>query len=194
MSNITWDQFYNDHGRFYLMPHPALAGFIERIHEIAALRILDLGCGSGRHLVALAEKGYDVVGVDYSPAAVRMANEWLESRDLPGRAYVDDLHEKLSTYKNGEFDAIIAINSLNYQSSGHFLTSIIEINRLLKTGGMVLIVIPSKEALILKPEVEQMFVNEEALRLALKDRLEILDLHVDEDKNYVVIARETKKE
>ena len=58
---------------------------------------------------------------------------------------------------------------------------------------MVLIVVPSKESLILKPEVEQMFVNEEALRLALKDRLEILNLYMDEDKNYVVIARETKK-
>ena len=193
MSNISWDKFYNDHGRFYLLPHPALAGFTEKVREIAGLRILDLGCGSGRHLVALAEKGYDVEGVDFSPEAVRIAKDWLESRELPGNAYVADIHEKLQTYKAAEFDAIIAINSLNFQTSDEFLKSIKEINRLLKTGGIVLLVVPSKNALILKPEVEQIFVNEEALRIALKDRLEILDLHVDEDKNYVVIARETKK-
>lgn len=193
MSNISWDQFYNDHGRFYLLPHPALESFIEKMHEIAALRVLDLGCGSGRHLIALAEKGYDVEGVDYSPAGVRIANEWLESRDLPGHAYVADIHEKLATYKNGEFDAIVAVNSLNYQSGGEFIIAIREINRLLKTGGLVLIVVPSKKSLILKPEVDQLFMNEEALRIALKDRLEIIDLYLDEDKNYVVIAREAKK-
>lgn len=193
MSNVLWDKFYNSHGRFYLLPHPALEPFVEKLHEIAALRVLDLGCGSGRHLIALAEKGYDVEGVDFSPAAVRMANEWLERRELPGHAIVGDIYEKLKEYKDNEFDAIIAVNSLNYQSIDDFLKSIKEINRLLKTNGMVLLVLPSKESLILKPGIEQMFVNEEAIRVALKDRLEILDLHLDEDKCYVVIAQETKK-
>jgi SAM-dependent methyltransferase len=193
MSNVLWDKFYNSHGRFYLLPHPALESFVEKLHEIAALRVLDLGCGSGRHLVALAEKGYDVEGIDFSPAAVRMANEWLERRELPGRAIVGDIYEKLKEYKDNEFDAIIAVNSLNFQSIDDFLKSIKEINRLLKTNGMVFLVLPSKESLILKPEIEQMFVNEDAVRVALKDRLEIVDLHLDEDKCYVVIARETKK-
>jgi len=194
MSAISWDQFYNDHGRFYLLPHSAIPEFIEKLKDVAAVKVLDLGCGSGRHLVALAEKGFDVEGVDFSPAAVHMANDWLTAKNLHGNAIVGDLHEKLGMYKAGEFDAILAINSLNYQSSAELLKSIREINRLLKTGGVALIVLPSKDALILKPEVEQMFVNEEALRIALRDHLEILDLHIDEDKNYVIIAQENKKE
>lgn len=193
MDNGTWDKFYNDHGRFYLLPHPAIPEFIEKLRGIAAIKILDLGCGSGRHLIALAEKGYDVEGVDFSPVAVRVANEWLESRDLPGKAVIADLHEKLQAYKNNEFDAIIAINSLNYQSSDSFLKSIKEVNRLLKTGGLVLIVLPSKESVIIKPETEQVLMNEQAIRVALRDHLEIIDLRIDDDKNYVIIARESKK-
>lgn len=193
MSNIAWDKFYNDHGRFYLTPHPALAEFCEKMHDIAAIKVLDLGCGSGSNLVELAKKGFDVEGVDFSPAAVRIANEWLENENLPGKAVIADLHEKLKTYKSAEFDAIIAVNSLNYQSSDQLLRSIKEINRLLKTGGIVLLVLPSQEALILKPEIEQIFVNEQALRIALQDRLEILHIYLDDDKNYVVIAQENKK-
>jgi len=193
MSNIAWDNFYNDHGRFYLLPHPALSEFVEKLKEIGAIRVLDLGCGSGKHLIALSEKGFDVDGIDFSPSGVRMANEWLEARGLEGKAIVADLHEKVKVYKNGEFDAVIAINSLHYQSSGEFLKTIKEINRLIKTGGLVLLVVPSKNSLILKPEFEQIIFNEDALRIALKDRLEILNLFMDEDKNYVVIARETKK-
>jgi SAM-dependent methyltransferase len=38
-------------------------------------RVLDVGCGAGRHGVALAESGYEVVGVDPSPGALAVARE-----------------------------------------------------------------------------------------------------------------------
>lgn len=38
-------------------------------------RILDLGCGNGRHAILLAQKGYRVTGVDYSEEALEMARE-----------------------------------------------------------------------------------------------------------------------
>ena len=193
MSNIAWDKFYNANGRFYLLPNLALAEFCERMDTIAANKVLDLGCGSGRNMIYMAEKGFDIEGVDFSPEAVRIANQWLENEDLDGKAIVGDIHEKLKMYPNAEFDAIIAVNSLNYQSSDEFLRSIKEINRLLRTGGLALIIVPSQQAIILKPEIEQIFINEEALRIALKDRLEILHLYMDDEKNYVVIAKESKK-
>jgi len=36
---------------------------------------LDLGCGDGRHARLLAQMGWDVVGVDLSPEAIRIAQE-----------------------------------------------------------------------------------------------------------------------
>lgn len=35
-------------------------------------RILDIGCGAGRHSLYLQEKGYDVVGIDHSPLAIKV--------------------------------------------------------------------------------------------------------------------------
>ncbi len=37
-------------------------------------RVLDVGCGAGRHAVALAGRGHDVTGVDPSPGAVEVAS------------------------------------------------------------------------------------------------------------------------
>ena len=36
-------------------------------------RALDLGCGTGTHAIYLAQQGYNVVGVDFSPKAIELA-------------------------------------------------------------------------------------------------------------------------
>ncbi|MZE81428.1 class I SAM-dependent methyltransferase [Streptomyces xinghaiensis] len=59
--------------------------------ERARGRVLDVGCGAGRHGLALREAGLDVLGVDSSPGAAEVARERgldvLEARftELPAR-------------------------------------------------------------------------------------------------------------
>jgi len=45
----------------------------ERYGTRPVKEVLDLGCGTGRHAVRLAERGYDVVGVDRSPSMLAVA-------------------------------------------------------------------------------------------------------------------------
>ncbi len=54
-------------------------------HELAgdrSARILDLGCGTGRHSVELARRGYQVVGVDLSPGQLARAREKAAEADV----------------------------------------------------------------------------------------------------------------
>lgn len=54
------------------VPDPMLIDAIES-RAIAPGRALDIGCGTGTNAIYLAEHGFDVVGVDISPAAVEKA-------------------------------------------------------------------------------------------------------------------------
>ncbi len=57
--------------------------FIEReIGQDKGVKILDIGCGTGRHAIELARRGYDVVGVDLSESQLRRALEKAEAAGL----------------------------------------------------------------------------------------------------------------
>jgi SAM-dependent methyltransferase len=52
------------------------AGFVDRALALATdARVLDLGCGFGRHAIALARRGYRLVGVDLSEPMLKLARE-----------------------------------------------------------------------------------------------------------------------
>ena len=50
--------------------------FVEReTGRNKALRIIDIGCGTGRHSIELAKRGYDLTGIDLSESQLRRAME-----------------------------------------------------------------------------------------------------------------------
>ena len=70
------------------------------------MRVLDVGCGPGRHSLALARRGYDVVGVDHSAEFVRLAREAATAGAL--RATFQELDVR-DLDRPGEFDATICL-------------------------------------------------------------------------------------
>jgi len=57
--------------------------FIEKeIGYDKAARILDIGCGTGRHSIELAQRGYSVVGIDLSESLLKRAKEKASGRNL----------------------------------------------------------------------------------------------------------------
>ncbi len=51
----------------------------------AGAKVLDLGCGVGRHTILLAERGHEVTGIDLSPRLIKRAREVWSERN-PERA------------------------------------------------------------------------------------------------------------
>lgn len=59
-------------------------------------KILDLGCGRGRHSFALAERGYNVTGIDLSPAAIKKARKTADERGIDQISFhIRDMREPL---------------------------------------------------------------------------------------------------
>jgi SAM-dependent methyltransferase len=53
-------------------------------------RVLDVGCGTGEHVLLAAEVGCDAVGVDIAPSAIRLAEAKASTRRLRARFLVAD--------------------------------------------------------------------------------------------------------
>ena len=69
-------------------------------------RILDVGCGPGRHALALARRGFDVVGVDLSPDFIDLPRRAAAAEGLAARFEVLDVRDSAF---DGEFDAAICL-------------------------------------------------------------------------------------
>ncbi|HEV7860909.1 MAG TPA: methyltransferase domain-containing protein [Pyrinomonadaceae bacterium] len=82
-------------------------------------RILDVGCGSGWLSEYFARLGYDVTGIDISPALIEMARERLQNvpygvdRETPLR-YRFLAHDIESALLDETFDAIICYDALHH--------------------------------------------------------------------------------
>jgi len=78
---------------------------------VAGLRILDLGCGTGRHSLPLAHAGAEVTGVDFS---ARMLDQ---ARRKPGADRVrflrHDIHSHLP-FGDSEFDRVLCALALEH--------------------------------------------------------------------------------
>lgn len=48
---------------------------IKQLHLKGTEKILDLACGFGRHSLEFTRRGYDVTGIDITPAYIDYANE-----------------------------------------------------------------------------------------------------------------------
>lgn len=75
--------------------------------------LLDLGCGRGRHSLVLAEKGYQMTGIDLAEEAIRIAKVKAEERELDNVEFlVSDMRHPLDQ----QFDAILNL----FTSFGYF--------------------------------------------------------------------------
>jgi SAM-dependent methyltransferase len=69
-------------------------------------RVLDVGCGPGRHALALARSGIDVLGVDLSEDFVALARDAAAADGLSASFEVGDVRELAH---DGEFDAVVCL-------------------------------------------------------------------------------------
>jgi SAM-dependent methyltransferase len=100
-------------------------------------RILDAGCGHGRHAVPLARAGYNVVGLDASRTLLAAAGRGLRGARRP--RFVCGSYARLP-FEPGSFDAVMCLGTaLGYLGEGADRAALREFRRVLAPGGRLLI-------------------------------------------------------
>ncbi len=101
-------------------------------------KVLDLGCGRGRHSLTLAARGYRMTGIDLSPEAIKTAKKKAEERGLTNVTFqTQDMRDPV----NDSFNAVVNL----FTTFGYFLDDeenirvLASVNTMLKPGGLLLI-------------------------------------------------------
>lgn len=127
-----YDDLYQD------KDYGAECDVIERIFatygEGRVRTILDLGCGTGSHAVPLAQRGYDVAGVDRSEAMLARARE----RGSTIAALTFELGDVRSVDMGRSFDSVVMMFAvLGYQlGNADVLAALATARRHLRPGGL----------------------------------------------------------
>ena len=88
------------------------------------LTVLDLACGTGNHGLRLAERGYEVCGVDLSEAMLSRYRSKAESRGLSVELHQQDLR---SLDLGRQFDAVICMfDAIDYLPDNSDLTAALQ--------------------------------------------------------------------
>lgn len=107
--------------------------FIEEVIKKPNCSILDAGCGTGNHLLALHKKGYDVFGFDINKEMLKVAETKLPKRFEKG---------DLLTYKTSQkFDLVISFFAVfnHLKSFREFFKAVRNLKQYLSEGGKIII-------------------------------------------------------
>jgi len=140
-----WLEFFDGHAPVY-MSNPFTRNtvkevdfLIEELNLPPKSRILDIGCGTGRHSIKLAKRGYQVTGVDVSSGMLTEAKKRAEEADV----LVEWVHADATKFRSKRlFDAAIslcegafALLTVEDNPVVHDLAILRNINASLKRGG-----------------------------------------------------------
>ena len=127
-----WNELFQDAANVLETPDPAVVELAETLGR--GSRVLDLGCGGGRHLVVLAAAGHQAVGMDVAPRGLEISGERLARRDLSSELVLGDFRAPLP-FQDAAFDAVVSIKAVNHGTSEEVRGVFAEITRITRQGG-----------------------------------------------------------
>ena len=86
-----------------------LVGHLEKNAFQGVRKVLDVGCGTGRYLVPLANRGFRMTGLDNSPDMLKQCREKLNKSKL--KADLAEL-DMMDLDADQEYDALLCMNSV----------------------------------------------------------------------------------
>ena len=136
-----WDQIYRKYPLESLRwelgrPRPILVEFVEK-GLIKKGKALDICCGAGTNTVYLAEKGFEVTGVDISSKAIEYAKKKAEQADIKIDFRVQNFLDL--SFGDGKFDFVFDMGCFHHVEIEDRTKFIKGVHRVLKNDGVYLL-------------------------------------------------------
>ena len=114
------------------------------LNEQNVKSVLDFTCGTGSQVFFLKKTGYDIVGVDFCPALLKIARNKALQKNLS----INFIDGDMRSSKIGKYDAVITIfNAIGHLSKNDFQNTLKNIYNNLNDGGVYVFDIFNLEAM-----------------------------------------------
>lgn len=139
--NHPWERIFARDGRVFIEELPAQREFTERFRQRGFQKLLDLGCGNGRHVVALRSSGFKVIGLDISSTGLDLTSKWLNEEGLKTELIQADTRFPLPLQENS-IEGLISTQVIHHAYQAEVQLAIDEIFRILVPGGLAFVTVP----------------------------------------------------
>lgn len=137
----AWDEVFKEKGKVFLEVQEDIPEIAKMLKKKNLIRILDLGCGTGRHLIYFAKRGFRVYGLDNSDEGIKISRRWLKENEFDAELVVQNMTDRFP-YCDRYFDAIVSIQVIHHSTIAQIKKIVTEIERCLKTNGFIFITVP----------------------------------------------------
>ena len=108
------------------------------VHHLPALppgsRVLELGCGNGKTLSAMLQRGWEVTAIDFSVCAVLMSRK---DTGMPGNGDGCVADARTLPFASDRFDAVVAVHLLSHLTHQDRARAAAEAVRVIKPDGIL---------------------------------------------------------
>lgn len=144
-SNHPWERIYTRDGRVFTENLPALDEVARVFSTRQFQTVMDLGCGNGRHVVALTSLGYQVIGLDISRTGLNLSREWLQENHQQARLVQADSRYPLP-FQDSCLDGLLSTQVIHHALQNEVELAIAEIYRVIKPGGLAFVTVPCRSS------------------------------------------------
>jgi len=110
--------------------------WLESVRPLQTARVLEIGCGTGSSVVALAERGAEVIGVDLDEGSLQVARERCALHGVNAELHLANATDLAQLFRNTAFDIIIFYGALEHMVIEERLRAIAYTWAMLRSGDL----------------------------------------------------------
>ncbi|MCL6472854.1 MAG: class I SAM-dependent methyltransferase [Firmicutes bacterium] len=147
LERVFWNKYAGSYDRLakHYIPYQILVqevcDHIDNYAQGQPLKILDAGCGTGNYIQELTKRGHQVIGVDSSPAMIKIAENKVKNlpynNGRPPKILPHDLNQPLP-FESQSFDVAISINVV--YTLAEYRRFFSELRRVIRPLGVIVVV------------------------------------------------------
>jgi ubiquinone/menaquinone biosynthesis C-methylase UbiE len=133
-----WDKIYMEYGEVQSEILPSVKVAVEIFKKYKCINIMDLGCGTGRHTIFLAQNNFNVLASDISETGLNTIKTKANNLGIKNIKYMQSDMRNILLDEN-TLDGILCVWTTGHGKINDVEKNVNEIYRVLKPNGVVII-------------------------------------------------------